>query len=585
MSEAPNEANALSTTSDIEPVKPSLSFESVTFSNGDTLQFDEDEIIVLVGPNNAGKSATLKELQQFVSKHVAQNVVKDAAFRRRGEQNELKTYLEKHASRIGGVTDYRYAGLGYNIHHSHVAWFDNSTDRHPVASFFCTRLATESRITDSNPAGPIALYQEPPSHPIHLLLMDDVLAAEMSRLFHHAFGKDLIPFRAGGSKFPLYVGEKPALAIGENELSRSFVEKLQTSAVLLEQQGDGMRSFASVLLYVLAADHHSIQFLDEPEAFLHPPQARLIGEFIARERRAKSQLFIATHSTDVLDGLISGGAEKVRIIRIQREGQINRIKELSKDKTAAIAKDTLARYSRVFDGIFYEHVVICESDADCLFYSSVLNTKCISGDQRADVLFIHTAGKHRMVQLAETLRDLDVPVSVIADIDLLREESVFRSLLQTLGGNWAAVDGHFSAIKASIEQKRPSLNAEQVASLIRSKLDGIGGTGDFPKVAETEIKRVFKTLSAWDEVKHAGRAALPAGQTVQHFDKLSEECSSVGLWIVPVGELEGFCRSVDGRHGPGFVAKVLEERNLEIDAELQDARAFVSKIWARARPE
>jgi hypothetical protein len=42
---------------------------------------------------------------------------------------------------------------------------------------------------------------------------------------------------------------------------------------------------------------------------------------------------------------------------------------------------------------------------------------------------------------------------------------------------------------------------------------------------------------------------------------------------------------VDGRHGPGFVAKVLEERNLEIDAELQDARAFVSKIWARARPE
>jgi predicted ATPase len=68
-----------------------------------------------------------------------------------------------------------------------------------------------------------------------------------------------------------------------------------------------MRSFATVLLYVLAADNHSIQFLDEPEAFLHPPQARLLGEYIARERRSKSQLFIATHSTDILDGLMAGG--------------------------------------------------------------------------------------------------------------------------------------------------------------------------------------------------------------------------------------------------------------------------------------
>jgi hypothetical protein len=38
-----------------------------------------------------------------------------------------------------------------------------------------------------------------------------------------------------------------------------------------------MRSFATVLLYVLAADTHSVQFLDELEAFLHPPQARLLG--------------------------------------------------------------------------------------------------------------------------------------------------------------------------------------------------------------------------------------------------------------------------------------------------------------------
>lgn len=563
--------------------RPTLSFESITFSNSDVLKFDEDEIVVFVGPNNAGKSAALREMQQFVSKNVVQNVINDATFRRSGTHKELREYLEKNALKIGNPTEFRYAGLGFDIYHSHVSYFDNPLDRHPVSSFFSTRIATETRITDSNPTNSIALYQAPPSHPIHMLLMDNILAEKISNLFRHAFGKDLIVFRAGGGAFPLYVGNKPILSAGEDELSRSFVEKLQANAVPLEQQGDGMRSFASVLLYVLAAGNHPIQFLDEPEAFLHPPQARLIGEFIARERKSKSQLFIATHSADVLDGLIAGGAEKVRIIRIQRDGSINRIKELSRDKTSAIANDTLARYSGVFDGIFYQHVVICESDADCLFYSSLLNIKAISGAQRADVLFIHTAGKHRMAQLAETLRDLDVPVSVIADIDLLSEENAFRKLFQKLGGDWTHVDGHFQAIKKSVEQRRPPLNAEQVASLIHEQLTSVGGTADFPKSTEAGIKRIFKTLSPWDDVKRAGRAALSAGQTVKHYDDLVEKCEALGLWIVPVGELEGFCRSIDGGHGPSFVAKVLEERSLENDPELMAARDFVSAIWARAR--
>lgn len=49
------------------------------------------------------------------------------------------------------------------------------------------------------------------------------------------------------------------------------------------------------------------------------------------------------------------------------------------------------------------------------------------------------------------------------------------------------------------------------------------------------------------------------------------------------GELEGFSHSIDGGHGPGFVEKVLKERNLETDSELADARRFVTNILTRAR--
>src|SRR3954452_10968168 len=44
----------------------------------------------------------------------------------------------------------------------------------------------------------------------------------------------------------------------------------------LEKEGDGMRSFVGILLHVLLSND-MISLVDAPEAFLHPPQARLIG--------------------------------------------------------------------------------------------------------------------------------------------------------------------------------------------------------------------------------------------------------------------------------------------------------------------
>ncbi len=570
--------------SNIEPVvsvRPSLSFESITFSDGQTLTFEDDEIVVFVGPNNAGKSASLRELKNFISSPTTQTVISGAVIKTAGNSNDLKGYLEKHSQKTGIGSNLTYSGIGYNIHHSHVHHFDQPHNRSPVAPFFIAHVATESRIVGSNPAGGIALHQVPATEPIHQLLLDNILAADICKLFKNAFGEDLIVLRAGGTSFPLYVGKKPETKIGEDELSKSFVEQLLQDSVLLQNQGDGMRSFTTVLLNVLVADNHTIQFLDEPEAFLHPPQARLLGEYIAQKRRGKSQLFIATHSTDILDGLMASGASKVRIIRIQRDGKINRVKELSKEKTLAIAKDALTKYSGVFKGIFYKHVIITESDGDCQFYSSFLNLKSIAGEKQPDVLFIHAAGKHRMGQLVETLKSLDVPVSVIADIDILNEENTFKSLFEKLGGTWDELATAWRAIKTDVEARRPPLNIEQVKGLISTQLNSLSGTGAFPKSVEHSIKQIFKTQSPWGAIKQAGRSALN-GPSVGHFDDIARICAEKGLWIVPVGELEGFCRSIAAGHGPDFVEKVLEQRNLETDTELHEARTFVKSIWTAA---
>ena len=48
---------------------------------------------------------------------------------------------------------------------------------------------------------------------------------------------------------------------------------------------------------------------------------------------------------------------------------------------------------------------------------------------------------------------------------------------------------------------------------------------------------------------------------------------------MPVGEFEGFCKSV-GDYGPRWVQQVIEQKNLADDAELEAARKFVQQMWA-----
>ena len=292
-----------------------------------------------------------------------------------------------------------------------------------------------------------------------------------------------------------------------------------------------MRSFAAVILHALAERPFN-PILDEPEAFLHPPQARLLGRYIAeRKGDTSSQLFKATHNTDVLEGLIECGSDKVRIFRLRREGNVNHIKELSKQHTKSVTEDILARFSRVFDGVFFEHVVICEADADCMFYQSFLSLPAISGDRRPDVLFVHAAGKHRMAKLTDTLRSLDVPVSVIADVDILNDERMFKDLFEELGGNWEEVKSHWKAVSDHVVNRRSPRSAEQVADLIRKELEDVAGLAEFPKEREQTIKRIFKDDSPWSALKGSGRSALAHGNRSGNLTHFARNVGIIGFGL------------------------------------------------------
>ena len=303
-SETPVDNNTSQEQPTISSDEPVVRVHSLLFSDGTTVSTNPSDVVVLVGPNNAGKSRALKEIEDHASKSITGIVVKEVKFDYSGTVDELSSYIEDHstiddAGRYPIYKGYRFSVMCRTLPQ---LWNNKLMDLTP---FFCMRIPTESRITDSNPIQSIDFLNKPASHPIHMLFEDDRLERRISEYFYRAFGESLIVYRIGGKTIPLLVGEDVQLEGGEDRVSRSYNDRLLNSTTQLVDQGDGMRSFASVVLHLLTPITPSILLLDEPEAYLHPPQARLLGGIIATERQDLTQLFVATHSPDVLQGLLN----------------------------------------------------------------------------------------------------------------------------------------------------------------------------------------------------------------------------------------------------------------------------------------
>ena len=564
---------------------PSVTFESITFSDGTTIKLEPSDVVVIVGPNNSGKSVALRELEGTFDPNSQRMVLQSFETRKVGTKEDFEAFVKKHGRIRSSGRSWILSGYQWNLSMSPLNiqqyWPDKIVS---FRSMFCLRMPTETRILGSNPAPAINVREEALSHPIHLLLDDDSLEIKISEYFKRAFLDEVVLDRNPSRTIALLVGTRPTpnLESGEDRLSKTYRDRVYASTIPLDQQGDGMRSFASVILHLLAPITASILLLDEPEAFLHPPQARFLGEIIASEKSTRAQLFVATHSPDVLQGLVNVASGQMRLLRMQREGKVNRVKELDKELVKKISSDPIMNYSSVMSGVFHERVIICESDSDCMFYSSILDLNAVHGEGQPDVLFVHAGGKDRIPTLTETLKALDVRVDVIADIDILRDEGKLRLLVNALEGDWSAIEQFAKNVRTAVENSKPGLSIEQIKNGIQTSLAQELPPSDPERYLHSSIRAIFRSASPWDAVKRSGESAIPPGQATQEFQELLRCFREMGLWVVPVGEVEGFCRSVGG-HGPAWARQVISERDLATDNELDPAREFVRSLW-KSRP-
>lgn len=535
---------------------------SVTASDGSVLPFSDDDVVIVVGPNNAGKSQFLRDIEEHFSNSPANKhngrVVSRISIRCDNIGNFEKA-IERYAD---GNSNY----VSYDVGVHSNALIGVKSDKGEVllgrfAPFFVKRVSADARLSITDPSP--ALGPERARTPAQILFDNQLLLSAVSSVFRKAFGKDLfLDYRCGG-QIPIYVGERPLLPPGCDRVSDEYVS-LVRACDKLHEQGDGMKSFGGILLSTLVVKYN-VTLIDEPEAFLHPPQERIIGKLIAEN--ADGQIICATHSRDVLQGFLESDRKDIRVIRIKRDGGVNTIHEINASEVRELWNDPVFRYSTALDGLFHDRVVLCEADPDCKFYEAIESS--LDSARVIDSHFVPCGGKAAYPKFIRAMAKLDIPVLCILDLDVLNDEDMIRRIYEAQGGVWSDVSTLWRRVDAAVRKGVPVSDRDQTKGRIVSILDKwISGAPP-----SSDIVECLKQTKPWAAVKAQGIGAVPAGDASKALDELLANLAARSIFAVPVGTLENFVKSV-GNHGIKWLNGVFAEYELNSD-KLAEARSFV----------
>jgi hypothetical protein len=407
----------------------------------------------------------------------------------------------------------------------------------PSRPFFCWFADAMSRVgLASGGIGMPGMSMATSPHPLYWVFRDGDLEARLSDLAERVFGIPLTLDRVNGNvllRVGTVEGEVPPI----NRPTLDYANRVATLPTL-ESQGDGVKSFMGLALH-LTAGHQPLVLVDEPEAFLHPAQARALGRWLSDETvRTDRQVILATHDRDIVLGLLNGEAP-VTVARLTREGNHSYIRQLSHDQLSGVWSDPVLRYSNVLQGIFHTAVVVCEGDADCRFYSAVLDGLGDKGEARVapdEVLFVPSGGKERVAPLSRAISALGGRSFSIVDFDILRDERQLRALLESTGGEWDEVASLYRTAVAPLNQDQGRL---------------------------------------WEQCKRQGLNAVPPGQANSAASDIIRRLAKQRVLVVPVGELEGFDRTISGKGARWVTATLAQDGHKECLAAVE----FVKHIY------
>ncbi|MCH5272299.1 MAG: AAA family ATPase [Lachnospiraceae bacterium] len=544
------------------------------FNNNKEIEINENDIVIFVGPNNAGKSQGLKDIYELSRSKKPTIVVRDLEIIKR--DGKLEDLLDK-VSVITDNGEYKnYAGFGYNFSSHAISGYENDKYYGSARSLFVAYLDTLNRLGICEPA-PLIARKAVKKNPIHYVAFDRNYREWLGSNFKKAFGKELIPHMQNGINIPLCIGEavKFEKNFADEQMRQEEYADILDTYKQVQDQGDGVKSFTGILLYLML-DYYCTFLIDEPESFLHPPQANMMGRIIGETLRENQQAFISTHSEDIIKGLLDVCPERVKIIRITRKENVNSFSVLESNKFKEIWSDPLLKYSNIMTSLFHNEVVLCESDSDCKMYSIIECHLQQELGKYSETLFVHCNGKHRMARIARALKTLDIQVKLIPDIDVLNEENIFRGIAEACGIEWQSISKEYRIIVSNLHSRKEVINKKD----FQKEVSDILSSSTNQELSTKEIRDLclaLRTESKWETLKQGGVAALPSGDATVAFSNLNKTLKEAGIYLVTVGQLERFIKQVGG-HGPDWTNDVLETYQ-DLDDEVYDEiKKFIKEV-------
>lgn len=545
------------------------------FNNGETVDISKNDIVVFVGPNNAGKSQSLKDIYALAQEPVQRTVITSIEITK--NTPELIPLLDT-LDTPKSESDYKeYTIMGKSIRvrsYTEKDFHANATYQN-LRDIFVANLDTAARLSICKPADNIA-RNAAKQHPIHYAAFTEKYGKWLSDNYKKAFGENIIVNNLFGGKIPLCIGETVKLN-GIEDLQTAIYKGAETldSYKQVQNQGDGVKSFTGILLYLML-DYYCTFLIDEPESFLHPPQANIMGQIIGETLSQNQQAFISTHSEDIVKGLLSVCPDRIKIIRITREKDVNSFAVLSNENFKAVWNDSLLKHSNIMSSLFHKQVVLCESDSDCKMYSIIESHLKRKENKYSETLYIHCGGKHRMAKIIKALKMLNVDTKLIPDIDVLNDEKVFRDIVEAVGLEWSTISAKYKTIVSNLHSSKESIKRSDAAVIIEQILNSSQNALLSGKEIDA-IRDALKTVSKWSALKEYGIPAIPRGDARTAFDSMNSMLREKRIFIVPVGELECFIKSVGG-HGPDWVNTVLEKYPDLDDPVYAEIKEFVSSM-------
>ena len=211
--------------------------------------------------------------------------------------------------------------------------------------------------------------------------------------------------------------------------SHDSPEKLtyMENATLLRNEGDGFRSYVTILLTVMGASK-PILLVDEPEAFLHPTYAMELGKQLGTmlaESSALQNAFISTHSSYFLQGILDSAASDLSLIRLKRNGGKSTFNILDKDKIETL-KNRSDYSPQYIDALFSKKAILVEAPRDAIIYSAI----CDKITEIDNPIFVSTNGKDAFKGVKQFYTASGLPCRCICDFDIINDHDKFKNLMK-----------------------------------------------------------------------------------------------------------------------------------------------------------